>query len=109
MTLVSRVLGLVRDVVIAPLVRGATAATGCVCGCLQDSRIFSEGCLPRVPFSLAFVPVLAEYRERGDQAALKSLIDATAGTLLAVLLVITAIGVLAAPWVISLFAARIPR
>lgn len=102
MTLVSRVLGLVRDIVIARWF-GASAATDAFVAAFKIPnflrRLFAEG-----SFSLAFVPVLAEYRERGDQVALKSLIDATAGTLLAVLLVITAVGVLAAPWVISLFA-----
>jgi putative peptidoglycan lipid II flippase len=62
-------------------------------------RLFAEG-----SFSLAFVPVLAEYREKGDQAALKSLIDATAGVLLSVLLLITALGMLGAPWVVRVFA-----
>ncbi len=102
MTLVSRILGFVRDVVLARAF-GASAATDAFFVAFKIPnflrRLFAEG-----SFSLAFVPVLAEYRERGDQAALKSLIDATAGTLLAVLLVITALGVAAAPWVIRLFA-----
>lgn len=62
-------------------------------------RMFAEG-----SFSLAFVPVLSEVRASGDRAALKSLIDHVTGTLLAVLMVITAVGMLAAPVVTALFA-----
>lgn len=102
MTLVSRVLGLVRDIVLARWF-GASAATDAFFVAFKIPnflrRLFAEG-----SFSLAFVPVLAEYRERGDDRALKSLIDATAGSLLAVLLVVTAIGLLATPMVIALFA-----
>ncbi len=102
MTLISRVLGFVRDVVLARWF-GASAATDAFFVAFKIPnflrRLFAEG-----SFSLAFVPVLAEYRERGDQAALKSLIDATTGSLLAVLLVITGLGMLAAPLVISVFA-----
>jgi putative peptidoglycan lipid II flippase len=102
MTLISRILGFARDVVLARWF-GATAATDAFFVAFKIPnflrRLFAEG-----SFSLAFVPVLAEYREKGDAAALKSLIDATAGSLLAVLLVITGLGMLGAPWVIRVFA-----
>lgn len=102
MTLVSRVLGLVRDVVLARYF-GASAATDAFFVAFKIPnflrRLFAEG-----SFSLAFVPVLAEYRERGDQAEMKSLVDATAGCLLAVLLALTGIGMLASPWVVTIFA-----
>ncbi len=62
-------------------------------------RLFAEG-----SFSLAFVPVLSEARASGDRKALKSLVDHVAGTLLAVLMVITAVGILAAPVLTALFA-----
>lgn len=102
MTLVSRILGLVRDVVLARFF-GASAATDAFFVAFKIPnflrRLFAEG-----SFSLAFVPVLAEYRERGDHAAMKSLVDATTGSLLAVLLGLTGVGMLAAPWVIGVFA-----
>jgi len=102
MTLVSRMLGLARDVVLARWF-GATAATDAFFVAFKIPnflrRLFAEG-----SFSLAFVPVLAEYHERGDRAAMKSLVDATAGSLLAVLLGLTGIGMLAAPWLIGIFA-----
>ncbi|MCA1780015.1 MAG: murein biosynthesis integral membrane protein MurJ [Xanthomonadaceae bacterium] len=102
MTLVSRVLGLIRDVVLARWF-GASAATDAFFVAFKIPnflrRLFAEG-----SFSLAFVPVLSEYREKGDAQAVKSLLDATAGSLLAVLLLMTGLGMLAAPAIITLFA-----
>jgi len=107
MTLVSRVLGLARDIVFSRWF-GASAATDAFFVAFKIPnflrRLFAEG-----SFSLAFVPVLAEYRERGDPVAMRSLIDATAGCMLAVLLVLSALGVFAAPWLVMVapgFSAR---
>ncbi|MDX1460740.1 MAG: lipid II flippase MurJ, partial [Xanthomonadales bacterium] len=101
-TLLSRILGFVRDVVIARLF-GADGRTDAFFIAFRIPnllrRMFAEG-----SFSLAFVPVLSEYRERADRAALRDLVDHVAGALLAVLLVITAIGVLVAPAVLAVFA-----
>lgn len=102
MTLVSRVLGFVRDVVLARAFGAGPMMDAFIVAFKIPNflrRLFAEG-----SFSLAFVPVLNEYRERGDEAALKSLIDATAGSLMAVLLLVTGLGMLAAPWVVALFA-----
>jgi putative peptidoglycan lipid II flippase len=62
-------------------------------------RLFAEG-----SFSLAFVPVLSEVRAAGDRRALKDLIDHVSGTLAGILLALTAVGVLAAPLVLAVFA-----
>ena len=62
-------------------------------------RLFAEG-----SFSLAFVPVLSEVRATGDRRALRDLVDHVCGTLLGILLVVTAIGVMAAPAVLAIFA-----
>ena len=64
MTLVSRVLGLVRDVVIAHLLgAGAAADVFLFANRIPNflRRLFAEGA-----FSQAFVPVLAEYQKSGD-------------------------------------------
>ncbi len=102
MTLISRILGFVRDMVLARWF-GASAATDAFFVAFKIPnflrRLFAEG-----SFSLAFVPVLAEWREREDPAELKALIDATAGALMAVLLIITALGVAGAPWIVRVFA-----
>ena len=101
-TIVSRLLGFVRDVVFARYF-GANGATDAFFLAFKIPnfmrRLFAEG-----SFSLAFVPILSEVRSSGDQAALRDLVDHVSGTLLAILLVITAIGILAAPAVLSIFA-----
>lgn len=101
-TTLSRILGFVRDVVLAKMF-GASGETDAFFLAFRIPnfmrRLFAEG-----SFSLAFVPVLSEYKANDDRAALRDLIDHVAGTLAAVLLVITAIGILAAPLVLSIFA-----
>ncbi len=62
-------------------------------------RLFAEGA-----FSQAFVPVFSEYQTQRPREELKELVDQVAGTLGAILLLITAIGVIAAPVLILLFA-----
>lgn len=101
-TMLSRILGFIRDMVFARFF-GASGTTDAFFVAFRIPnfmrRLFAEG-----SFSLAFVPVLSEYRAKGDRQALKDLIDHVTGTLAAILLVITAIGVLAAPVVLSIFA-----
>ncbi len=101
-TVLSRILGFLRDVVFARFF-GASGETDAFFLAFKIPnflrRLFGEG-----SFSLAFVPVLSELAATGDRRALKEFIDHVAGTLLAVLLVITAIGVLAAPAVLAVFA-----
>jgi putative peptidoglycan lipid II flippase len=101
-TILSRILGFVRDMVFARLF-GASGATDAFFLAFRIPnlmrRLFAEG-----SFSLAFVPVLSEYRASGDRQALKDLVDHVAGTLLAVLLMVTAVGMLLAPAVLAIFA-----
>lgn len=101
MTFLSRILGFVRDIIIARLFgAGLGADVFFVAFKIPNflRRLFAEGA-----FSQAFIPVLAEYRHRGDRD-LKDLIANTSGTLAAMLFIITAIGVLAAPILIMVFA-----
>jgi putative peptidoglycan lipid II flippase len=98
MTMISRVLGLVRDVVFANyfLIGGAMDAFMAAFRIPNlMRRLFAEGA-----FSLAFIPVLSEYKETRSKEDLKRLIDHVAGTLGTILLVITIIGMLIAPWLI---------
>lgn len=101
-TLLSRVLGFVRDMVIAR-VFGAGLATDAFFVAFRIPnffrRLFAEG-----SFSLAFVPVFAEYYKQQDTRHMRQLVDAVSGALLAALLVMTAIGVLGAGWFVRLFA-----
>jgi putative peptidoglycan lipid II flippase len=98
MTLVSRILGFVRDVVIARLF-GAGVATDAFFVAFRIPnllrRLFAEGA-----FSQAFVPVLSEYRTRRGDSDTKRLVDRTATLLALALLAATALGVAAAPVVI---------
>lgn len=102
MTLLSRVLGFVRDLVFAQKF-GASMATDAFYVAFRIPnfmrRLFAEG-----SFSLAFVPVLAEYRQRGDRAALRQFVDHVCGTLAAILLIVVALGIFAAPLFVSAFA-----
>lgn len=102
MTMISRVLGLVRDMVLFHLfpVGGATDAffaANKIPNLLR--RFVAEGA-----FSLAFVPVLTEYKETRSEAALHDLLDHVATTLALILLFITLLGIIAAPVVMMIFA-----
>jgi len=102
MTLLSRIAGFVRDVLQAALF-GAGAATDAFTIAYRVPnylrRIFAEG-----SFAMAFVPVFSELKERGDTAALRDFLDHVAGALCAAVLVVTALGMLAAPLIVSLIA-----
>lgn len=95
MTMLSRITGLVRDMLIAHAF-GATAYSDAYQIAFRIPnllrRIFAEGA-----FSQAFVPMLAEYHDKKGPEATKSLVDAV-GTLLAWALISTSIvGMIAAP------------
>ncbi len=102
MTFLSRLSGYARDMVQAT-VFGASGLTDAFVVAYRIPnllrRIFAEGA-----FAQAFVPVFSAARERGDRQALKELLDRVAGTLCAVVLVVTGIGILAAPAVVALVA-----
>ena len=85
MTLISRVLGLVRDVVLANLLGASLAADVFLFAQKIPNflrRLFAEGA-----FSQAFVPVLKEYQNKRSAEELKHFIDKVAGTLGIILLV----------------------
>ncbi len=103
MTLLSRVAGFARDMLQATLFGTGGAMSAFIVAYRIPNflrRVFAEGSM-----AMAFVPVLNEIRERGDQAALKDFIDHMAGALCAVVLVVCAAGVLLAPAITGLFAA----
>ncbi len=102
MTLLSRILGFLRDVVFA---REFAASAGMDAFLIAFKipnfmrRLFAEGA-----FNQAFVPTLGEYKENKDKAAVEDLIAHVSGTLGGWLFIITLLGVIAAPLVIMLFA-----
>ena len=102
MTFISRILGFVRDIVYAQLF-GAGAGTDAFFVAFRIPnfmrRLFAEGA-----FSQAFVPVFSQYRAQHSHAELQALVDTVAGTLGVILFAVTAVGVLAAPLLIWVFA-----
>lgn len=102
MTMLSRVLGLLRDVVIANFV-GATAAADAFFVAFKIPnfmrRLFAEGA-----FSQAFVPVLSEYRQRRSFEDIQGLVNRVAGVLGGSLLLVTGLAVVGAPVVTAVFA-----
>ncbi|MDO5691508.1 MAG: murein biosynthesis integral membrane protein MurJ [Pseudomonadota bacterium] len=95
LTLVSRITGLVRDLLMASAfgVSGLTDAFNVafrIPNLLR--RLFAEGA-----FSQAFVPVLARSKEARGEAATRLLIDAVATALAWVLVLTCVVGVVAAP------------
>ncbi|MEA5444751.1 murein biosynthesis integral membrane protein MurJ [Gammaproteobacteria bacterium AB-CW1] len=102
MTLLSRVLGFVRDVVFARFFGAGPVMDAFFVAFKIPNfmrRLFAEG-----GFSQAFVPVIGEYRSQREHAEVQALVDRVAGILGAVLVLITLIGVVAAPVLILIFA-----
>jgi len=103
MTLLSRALGLLRDIIIARFFSASDAADAFFVAFKIPNflrRLFAEGA-----FSLAFVPVLTEYRSNYSLAQTRDLIDRVAGTLGVILLLLSLVGVIASPLLIMVFAA----
>ena len=102
MTTLSRVLGLVRDVVFAQFL-GAGGATDAFFVAFKIPnflrRLFAEGA-----FSQAFVPVLTEYKTQRSEAEVRSLVQNVAGTLGGILFVLTVLAAIASPVLVMLFA-----
>jgi len=106
-TMTSRVLGLVRDVVLAALIGASSNADAFFVAFKIPNflrRLFAEGA-----FAQAFIPVLAETREEGGLQAVKVLTDRVAGVLGGTLLLLTALTIVAAPAVAMIFAPGFSR
>jgi putative peptidoglycan lipid II flippase len=102
MTLLSRILGFARDFVIARSF-GAGPLTDAFFVAFRLPnllrRLFAEGA-----FSQAFVPILAEYRTRQGDTETKRLVDHVASILFLILIVVTTLGMIASPILITIFA-----
>ncbi len=102
MTLLSRILGFVRDFVIARAF-GAGIATDAFFVAFRLPnllrRMFAEGA-----FSQAFVPILAEYKNRLGPEDTHRLVNRVATALGLAVTAVTALGILAAPLIIAVSA-----
>lgn len=107
LTLLSRITGLARDLLMATTF-GANALTDAFNVAFRIPnlfrRLFAEGA-----FSQAFVPVLASTREQQGDAATQLLIDRVATVLVWVLLAFSVLGVLGAPLLVWLLASGLQQ
>ncbi|MBF0380370.1 MAG: murein biosynthesis integral membrane protein MurJ [Magnetococcales bacterium] len=101
-TLLSRILGFVRDVVIARIFGAGMGADAFFVALKLPNflrRLFAEGA-----FSTAFVPVFSDYLKEGDDDATKEAVKAVFTSLTTVLVVVVGIGQIAMPLIIWIIA-----
>ena len=101
MTFMSRILGLVRDGVVANLLgAGANADVFLFANKIPNflRRLFVEGA-----FAQAFIPVLTDVKNAGDEQHLRQFIAKISGTLGVIVTLVTLLGVLASPLLAALF------
>lgn len=102
MTLLSRMLGFIRDALVARIFGAGMASDAFVVAFKLPNllrRIFAEGA-----FSQAFVPILAEYKSQRGEEATKVFVAAVSGLLTLVLALVTFVGMITAPWIIMVTA-----
>ncbi len=102
MTMLSRVLGLVRDVTFANLFGAGSGADAFFVAFKIPNffrRLFAEGA-----FNQAFVPILTEYKAKKDHLAVRMLIANTAGSLAGILSVVSLLVVFTSSYVVYVFA-----
>jgi putative peptidoglycan lipid II flippase len=102
MTLISRVLGFVRDMVAAHFFGAGLGNDAFIVASKIPNymrRLFAEGA-----FSQAFVPILSEYRTQKTQPEVEQFVGRVAGCLSMILVGVTILGIIAAPLLVMLFA-----
>ena len=102
MTMMSRVTGLVRELLVARAF-GVSAYTAAFFVAFRIPnllrRLFAEGA-----FSQAFVPILAEYKNKKGDAATKDLVDHVATLLIWTLVLTSLLGIVASPFIVYFMA-----
>ena len=102
MTTISRLTGLIRDIIFAQLIGSSYLADAFFVAFRIPNffrRIFGEGA-----FSAAFIPVYTRYRVSGHEAQTREFVDIVTGRLSLVLLALTVLGVVFAPLIVSVLA-----
>ncbi|CUR53846.1 Lipid II flippase MurJ [Serratia symbiotica] len=101
-TIFSRLLGFLRDVIIA-YIFGVSMETDAFFIAFKFPnllrRIFAEGA-----FSQVFIPILADYNNYYNQNTTRTFISAIFGILIFTLIFVTILGILFAPWIIYIIA-----
>jgi putative peptidoglycan lipid II flippase len=103
MTFISRILGLVRDMVIANMMgAGAAADVFFLANKIPNflRRLFAEGA-----FAQAFIPVLTEVHAQNDKKQLHEFVAKVSGTLGLIVFITALLGVIGSPVVAALFSA----
>lgn len=107
MTLLSRILGFVRDQVLA-IFFGAGAITDVFLVAWKIPnflrKLFAEGA-----FAQGFIPVFTEYKEKRTRQDLLNLASHVSGALSVVLLLVSTLGVMLAPFLVMIFAPGFAR
>lgn len=101
MTLISRILGLLRDVVVASLMGAGPAADVFIFANKIPNflrRLFVEGA-----FAQAFIPVLTEVKNSHDEQGMRLFVAKVAGTLGVIVTLTTVLGVIGSPVLAALF------
>ncbi len=99
---ISRILGFVRDILIAAVVGTGPAADAFFVAFRLPNlfrRLFGEGA-----FNSAFVPLFARHLEEGGKAAARVFAEETLAVLLSALLLLSALAMAAMPWLMYLLA-----
>jgi putative peptidoglycan lipid II flippase len=102
MTFVSRILGFVRDTLIARVFGAGMLSDAFIVAFKIPNllrRISAEGA-----FSQAFVPILGEYKSQRSFEETQGLVNRVATWLGVILVIVTLLGMLSAPWIVSLIA-----
>jgi putative peptidoglycan lipid II flippase len=103
-TVISRISGLVRDWVVVHLLGAGTVADAFYTAFRIPNmfrQLLAEGSL-----QAAFIPTLSELKATDEQARTRALVRAMTSVLMLALPVVVALGILAAPWLVHLFAAK---
>ena len=107
LTFLSRITGLARDIIIARAF-GASALTDAFWVAFRIPnllrRLFAEGA-----FSQAFVPIMGVYKEQHEEAEVKELINMVTLILGATLLIVSILGAIFAPFIVTIMASGIAR
>ncbi|MFT6732288.1 MAG: putative peptidoglycan lipid II flippase [Polaribacter sp.] len=101
MTFLSRILGLTRDIIMADLLGASWVSDVFIVAQKIPNflrRLFAEGA-----FSQAFIPVLSEYQTNRELNEVKRLVAETSGTLGLILLIVSIVGVIGSPVLVSIF------
>ncbi len=102
LTLLSRIVGYLRDVVVAALF-GAGFQTDAFYVAFRIPnllrRLFAEGSLAAI-----FVPVFSEYLESGDRRGARDALRSAFTALFIILVLVVVLGIVFSPWLVKLFA-----